>query len=159
MTGNRRPPRTGFLPGILHPFRWLVSHGLKPVDAVWTAVIGLLIGIFPALGATSFLCALVAQRLRLNHLLIQGMNYLFFPLQLILLVPFVRLGERIFRPERPMDLTLDEILAMLRDEPARLLDTFLDATLRAVGAWSLTVLPILGVVLFLASRRHKSSHP
>jgi hypothetical protein len=55
------------------------------------------LGVFPALGWTTTLCAIAAIILRLNVPAIQIVNYLVYPAQIALLVPFFRWGEKLFR--------------------------------------------------------------
>ena len=57
---------------------------------------GLLIGINPVIGTTTLLCLAVAFRFRLNVVASQIANHAMFPLELALVVPFIRLGSRVF---------------------------------------------------------------
>jgi hypothetical protein len=50
---------------------------------------------FPLMGVTTIACLLIASVLRLKQAPIQFGNYAALPLQIILLIPFLRLGERI----------------------------------------------------------------
>ena len=61
----------------------------------WTAALGFSLGMFPLVGVTTVACALVASILRLKQAPIQLGNYAALPLQLLLIIPFLRLGERI----------------------------------------------------------------
>jgi len=61
--------------------------------------LGIVLGVCPVLGGPTILCALAAFALRLNLPAIQLINYLAYPLQLTLLLPFVRLGQWLFRSE------------------------------------------------------------
>jgi uncharacterized protein (DUF2062 family) len=63
--------------------------------------LGAVIGILPVLGSTTLLCAAAAILLRLNLPVIQLSNYLVYPLQIALLIPFVRLGAFLFQVEAP----------------------------------------------------------
>jgi hypothetical protein len=54
---------------------------------------GAAIGVFPALGTTTALCALVAFIWRLNLPAIQIMNYFVYPIQLALILPFFSRGR------------------------------------------------------------------
>jgi len=44
-------------------------------------------------------CLVAGRLFRLNHLVMQTVNYLAYPLQFLLLVPFVRLGETVVGAE------------------------------------------------------------
>jgi uncharacterized protein (DUF2062 family) len=70
---------------------WL-CQGISPRRLALTLALGFAIGCFPVVGIPTALCALLALALRLNLPAIQAANYLVMPLQLVLIVPFVRLG-------------------------------------------------------------------
>jgi uncharacterized protein (DUF2062 family) len=72
-------------------------QGLSTDDVALTLAVGLCLSVPPVLGTTTLLCTLAAVVLRLNQPLIQTVNVLAYPLQLALLVPFLRAGEWIFR--------------------------------------------------------------
>ena len=59
----------------------------------WTFALGFAIGMFPLVGVTTLACALLAAVLRLRQASIQLGNYVALPFQIILLIPFLRLGE------------------------------------------------------------------
>jgi uncharacterized protein (DUF2062 family) len=136
--------------------RGLIRRGTSGPEVVGTVLAGAALAVFPVLGITSLMCAYVAHRLRLNHLLIQAVNYLALPLQLALFVPFVALGERLLGREGTMPTSLGRMLEMLSERPSRLFGMFLEATGIAVGAWCLTVLPLLGVILWRLARNRPS---
>jgi uncharacterized protein (DUF2062 family) len=70
---------------------WM-RQGISPRRLALTLALGFAIGCFPVVGIPTALCALLALALRLNLPAIQAANYLVMPLQLVLIVPFVRLG-------------------------------------------------------------------
>ncbi len=73
--------------------------------------LGVALGVFPVLGTTTALCALAALILRLNLPAIQIVNYFVYPLQIALLIPFFRMGEKLFSAPR-LPLSIAQILAM-----------------------------------------------
>jgi hypothetical protein len=66
----------------------------------WTIALGFAIGMFPLMGLTTIACVLIAGVLRLKQAPIQLGNYAALPLQIILIIPFLRLGERITGADR-----------------------------------------------------------
>jgi uncharacterized protein (DUF2062 family) len=74
---------------------WL-RQGISPQRLALTLALGFAIGCFPVVGIPTALCAALAIALRLNLPAIQAANYAVMPLQLALIVPFVRLGGWIF---------------------------------------------------------------
>ena len=71
--------------------------GAAPHTLAWSIAIGLFVGINPLLGSTTLLCLAVSFRFRLNLAASQIANHAMFPLELALVVPFIRLGSLVFR--------------------------------------------------------------
>jgi uncharacterized protein (DUF2062 family) len=74
---------------------WL-RQGTSPRRLALTLALGFAIGCLPVIGVPTLLCAALAIVLRLNLPAIQAANYAAMPLQLALVVPFVRLGGWLF---------------------------------------------------------------
>jgi uncharacterized protein (DUF2062 family) len=96
--------------------------------------VGLVLGIFPVYGCPTFLCLLAALVFRLNAPALQLVNQLSTPLQLTLLIPFARLGER--------------ILGSRGTVPHGILSRFSEFTLQAVTGW-LCIAGPLGILLYV----------
>lgn len=75
--------------------RWF-SQGVSPRRLALTLALGFAVGCLPVVGIPTVLCAGLALTLGLNLPAIQAANYAAMPFQLALLVPFARLGERLF---------------------------------------------------------------
>ena len=75
--------------------RWL-HQGMSPRRLALTLALGFAIGCIPVLGVPTLLCAALALLLGLNQPAIQAANYAAMPLQLLLIVPFMRLGKWMF---------------------------------------------------------------
>ena len=70
--------------------------GATPRTLAWSIAAGLLIGINPVIGTTTLLCLAVTFPFRLNVVATQISNHAMFPLELVLVIPFIRLGSRVF---------------------------------------------------------------
>jgi uncharacterized protein (DUF2062 family) len=75
--------------------QWL-RQGICPRRLALTLALGFAVGCIPVVGIPTVLCAGLALALRLNLPAIQAANYAAMPLQLLLIVPFVRLGGKLF---------------------------------------------------------------
>ena len=85
------------------PIVELLRQGVTPEKMALSLALGAALGVFPVLGTTTALCALAAFVWRLNLPAIQIVNYFVYPLQIALLIPFFRLGERLFgAPHLPL---------------------------------------------------------
>jgi hypothetical protein len=70
---------------IVQPFIKLLCQGLSPERLALSVAVGIAVGVFPIFGTTTMLCAPVAILFRLNIPAVQLVNYLVFPLQILLL--------------------------------------------------------------------------
>ena len=128
----------------------LLRQGLSPGALASAVATGLALGIFPLVGVTTLLCVGVAFLLGLNQPAVQVANQLAYPLQLALLVPFLRLGEWIFGvPKAP--LALGAILHGFRSDFGHTVERFWTTLWHACVAW-LLVVPAAAVLLALLLR-------
>jgi len=73
---------------------WL-RQGISPRRLALTLALGFAIGCIPVVGIPMPLCFVLALALRLNLPAIQAANFVAWPAQLVLIVPFVHLGRRL----------------------------------------------------------------
>ena len=77
----------------LQPFFALLRQGMAPRRLALCVAIGIVVGNIPLFGTSTLLCAAIAIVARLNLPAIQLAQAAMAPTQLLLIVPFVRLGE------------------------------------------------------------------
>src|SRR5260370_6719250 len=82
---------------LVRPILNLLRQGITPEKIALSVALGAALGVFPALGWSTALSAIAAIVLRLNLPAIQLVNYFVYPAQIVLLVPFFRCGEKLFR--------------------------------------------------------------
>ena len=128
----------------------VMTCGLTPQKLALTICIGTALGILPLVWGTTLICILLAHLFRLNHIALQSVNYLFYPVQLALLVPFFKLGTWLFPwgPPVPPSL-LDTII----QHPGSSLNILGWITLKSLAAWMVTALPVSLLVYGILNRR------
>ena len=114
----------------------LLKQGLTPEKLALSIVLGAVIGVIPVLGATTILCGIVAASFGLNQPVIQSVNYLVYPVQFALLIPFMRAGEWVFGSPR-LHLSAHEIAAAVARDPLGAISAFWTITMHALVAWLL----------------------
>jgi uncharacterized protein (DUF2062 family) len=123
-----------------------LKQGLSPEKLALCVALGGVLGVFPVLGSTTLLCALVAWAARLNQPAIQSVNYFVYPLQIALLIPFYRMGEWLFRvPHLP--LSVQDVKRLIQPGILNAIHVLWDTTLRAIVAWGL-VAPLVAGLLY-----------
>ena len=128
-----------------------LRQGATP-EAVSAAVaIAFALAIIPVIGVTTLLCLLAGRLFRLNHIVMQVVNHVSYPLQLILLVPFVRLGETLTGAD-PIALSPTALIDEFNRSFGGFVAQFWKAYLHGLLGWALTV-PLLCWLLHLLFRR------
>lgn len=144
----------------------LMSEGMTPHKLALTLALGMLLGAIPVLGTTTILCALAAVIFGLNLPLIQAVQFLAYPLQLLLLIPFLQAGQWIFH-QPPLPFTYHQLLDVFHSGFWHALDLLWGYTLHGLVAWLIlggagalliyvVVRPMLGYML---SRRRNLAGP
>lgn len=129
-------------------------QGTTPQGLALSFCIGVLMGVFPMLGVSTWFITLLAVRTPINLPLTITLSYLVWPIQVILVLPFMRMGEWMFAA-KPLPLSLEQLEAAFSADFFGALGKFWDATLYALSGWGATAIPtavLLYVVLFQALR-------
>lgn len=132
-------PRTRafFRRRLVDPIIELLRQGVTPDKIALSLAFGLGLGIFPVLGVSTILCTIVALMLRLNLPAIQLVNYLAAPLQLVLIIPFVRVGEHLLQLA-PQPLSISEGFRILATGVVNAVVILWDAIVHAALGWIVT---------------------
>jgi uncharacterized protein (DUF2062 family) len=123
---------------------WL-RQGISPRRLALTLALGFAIGCIPVVGVPTLLCAALALALRLNLPAIQAANYIVMPLQLLLIVPFVRFGGWLTAsgPHPAIQASL-----LLHIPPARLASQMGSIAGQALLAWAVIAVPAVLIITF-----------
>jgi uncharacterized protein (DUF2062 family) len=142
------PPRTWVQRRLLDPFMSLLKAGLSPSSLALTVGLGVAFGLAPTFGITTIVSTAVALRLRLNVAAIQLVCHLLSPVQILLLLPFLRWGATILgQGEKVANLTFEQIKQMASDEGwGSVLHLLWRAELGALMLWALAAVPVVAVL-------------
>ncbi|MGA3080398.1 MAG: DUF2062 domain-containing protein [Terracidiphilus sp.] len=121
---------------------WM-RQGISPRRLALTLALGFAVGCLPVVGIPTIVCAALALAFGLNLPAIQAANYMVMPLQLMLIVPFVRLGGRLFSfaPRPAFDAH-----ALLHAPPLALLAQVGGLTGQALLAWLMIAVPAVALL-------------
>ena len=125
-------------------------QGISPRKLALTVTLGLIIGILPLLWGTSIICAILALLFGLNQAGIQAANYLAYPLQILLFLPFYRIGGWIFPGGPP--LSSDIFLAGFARNWSGHLHSMAIATFKALAVWFCLAPPAAVLIYFILLR-------
>lgn len=105
---------TAFRNKIVLPLIRFLKQGTSPEKLAWSVTLGLSLGTVPILGGTTLLCGIAAVAFRLNMAAIQLINYFVYPLQLLLFIPFLKLGSLLYSKWH-ITYSITQVLAMAKE--------------------------------------------
>lgn len=116
-----------------------VKQGVSPEKITQSIVFGIFIGCFPLIGLTTFLGFIFGYILKLNHIILQTVNYLMYPVQILLIPIYIKLISSVFEvgdvPIRP-----DLIVKLFVETPIEAIKIYAWVGLYSVLLWSLLTL-------------------
>jgi uncharacterized protein (DUF2062 family) len=135
---------------LLDPLLALLKQGVAPERLALCVAIGVTVGLIPVLGISTLLCTVIALAFRLNLPAIQLTQAVMAPLQLLLIVPFVRLGEWMMHAAtQPVSISAG--LALMKQGIWHTVIVLKDAILHASVAW-IAVAPVAIYALYRVLR-------
>jgi uncharacterized protein (DUF2062 family) len=121
---------------------WM-RQGISPQRLALTLSLGFAIGCIPVVGIPTLVCSALAVALQLNLPVIQAANYAAMPLQLLLIVPFVHLGERLVSYGTGHTI---EAGALLHAAPLDMISRMGGLAGQALLAWLLIAVPAVALM-------------
>ena len=145
---------------ILIPFRLIPKDGLSPEKLAFSVTLGIIAGIFPVIGGTTVLGLLLAMIFRQNLLVIQSVQWILALLQIVIIVPFIKLGGYLLNRGR-LPINIQQIKLAFRPGILEGLKTIGILHLYGIFFWALLALP-LGIIsyftlLFIFKKKNHSS--
>lgn len=121
-----------------------LGQGYTPEKIALSVALGIAIGLFPIFGTTTVICILAAMALRLNHPAIQVTNQLMYPVQIPLIVVFIRIGESMLGVA-PIPFSATLMVAEMRANPVTLFQRFGTAGLHGIVGWAIVAPVVVGL--------------
>jgi len=130
---------------VVDPILGQLKQGVSPKAIALSVSLGGVLGLFPVIGATTVLCLGAAFALRLNHVVIQAVNYVVYPAQIVLLVPFMQAGQSLFAADT-VPIGLEQLRAAFEAGWWQALAELWQLIVFGILAWSLAALPLAALV-------------
>lgn len=140
---------------VVLPILALLRMGATPERLAWSIALGTVIGLNPLIGSTTLVCLALAAALRLNLAASQLANHVMYPVQLVLLIPFLHWGALVFHTG-PIPLSPKLLFLQARTQPIALVKGLWTWEWHALVLWaaaSAILLPILVLLLVPALRK------
>ena len=136
---------------MLDPILNILKQGLTPKQLSLTVALGIVFGLVPILGITTLMGTATAVRLRLNVAALLVVSHLMSPVQLLLLIPLMRLGAQLLGDGQATQLTLAQLEFLFEKDWREALQLLWQASMGAMLIWAVASIPV-GLLLNFALR-------
>lgn len=136
---------------VVAPIVAQLTLGVSPERLASTLAVGTTVALFPLLGATTALALVAGLVFRMNQIVLHSVNQLLGPVQLLLILVYLRAGEWLWRA--PVDrFSIPEMVRAYHEHGATdFLRRFGLAGVHAVSAWAVSA-PFVAGLVYLAVR-------
>lgn len=125
-----------------------LKQGLTASLLAQATAIGIFLGTIPVPGVSTILCFIVSSRLKVNLAVLQFVNYIMFPVQIFLFLPFYSLSGKI--SGKPIMKEIPEIMTQIFSSNWQHAGTeALSYVLIAIVLWILTMAPVSYMAYFM----------
>lgn len=133
---------------LVSPVLGFLKEGISPEQLAMAFSLGIVVGVIPLLGCTTIIFIVLAFAFRLNMAALQLINYLIFPLQLLLFIPFFQAGGYFFEPLE-ISLSVGEISKMMSTNFLGTVQQLWLANMQALLVWLLLAIPAYFILYYL----------
>ena len=123
-----------------------MKSGTSPDKMALAVALGVVVGILPVWGISTFLCFLLAPILKINVAILQLVNYAVYPLQLLLIFPFIKTGTYLFNTN-PLPFSSDQLIELFKTDFLFAMGEIGFAVVLGVGVWAIMALPLFMLIL------------
>ena len=127
----------------------LFKQGLTPIELTQSILVAGLFSIIPILGVTTILLTAFSLKRKLNLPVMIAISYLAWPLQILMIIPFINIGEYFFSVPQSHH-SVEEIIASFKDSFFGTLSQLSFELLCGFGGWLLTAVPFF-ILIYLVS--------
>lgn len=145
------PSPNWFRRRVVDPLQGLLRQGLTPHQLALTIVLGSAFGVVPVLGITTLLATATAVRLRLNVAATLLIAHLWSPVQLLLIIPLMQLGARLWGGSAEPQLSLEKLRYLFAHDGMGAVRLLWQAIVGGLAVWAVVAVPV-GVALYFVLR-------
>jgi uncharacterized protein (DUF2062 family) len=126
-----------------------LKQGTSPEKLSWSVSLGITLGIFPIMGSTSIVCLIIGHLFRLNQPILHLFKSFVYPLQLALILVYIRLGQQM--NDVPLiKFSIPQLLTRFKDDPALFANDFGMAALYGIEAWAISAIVLIPLIYFIS---------
>ena len=118
-----------------------IRKGFSHKKIAISITLGVVIGIIPVYGLTTLMVSVLALSLRLNMVVMQVVHYILHPVQILLFIPFFKLGDMLLKDSN-VDFSLAEYMHLFKTDFWGALSEIWKLNLSALAIWVLISIPL-----------------
>jgi uncharacterized protein (DUF2062 family) len=127
---------------VVEPVLNILKQGLTPKQLALTFALGIVFGLVPVMGITTLMSTAAAVRLRLNVAALLLVSHLLSPVQLLLIIPLMRLGAQLLGDNIGPDLGLEQLKHLITHNWRDAVHLLWQASLGALLIWAVAAVPV-----------------
>ena len=125
---------------ILIPFKIIPRDGFTPEKLALSVTIGIVSGLFPVIGFTTLLSLALTAAFRQNLALVQSVNWILALVQVLLIIPLMRMGAMLW-DQHNIRITLGQMIQAFQPGILEGMQTIGIFLLYGILAWCVLVIP------------------
>lgn len=141
----------------LSPITTAIKEGISIERLSVSLALGITIGLIPLYGITTLIVGLIALSLKLNFVAMQIAHYIVHPLQIALIIPFLKLGDTLMK-SGSISFSVQQYIHLFKTDFWGALRELWLVNLSAIGVWLILSVPLFFGLYFLlvyTIRRYK----
>lgn len=140
--------RKQFSSRVLIPLSNIRKQEFSSETLALSVSIGIIGGAFPVFGFATYICLILTLIFKQNIIIVQVANWLVYPLQFILLIPFMKLGNSIITGSE-LTITMNQVVIAFQSGLLTGIREIGIISLYAIIAWAAFAIPSLFVLYLL----------
>jgi uncharacterized protein (DUF2062 family) len=142
-------PDSRFYRWVIRPIVNQLKQGTSPEKLSWSVSLGVTLGIFPIMGSTSLVCLIIGHLFRLNQPILHLFKTFTYPLQLALILVYIRLGQML-NGVPLIKFSIPQLLTRFKDDPTQFASDFGMAALHGIEAWAISAIFLIPAIYFIS---------
>ncbi len=142
-------PDSRFYRWVIRPIVNQLKQGTSPEKLSWSVSLGVTLGIFPIMGSTSLVCLIIGYLFRLNQPILHLFKAFTYPLQLALILVYIRLGQQL-NGVPLIKFSISQLLTQFKESPAQFARDFGMAALYGIEAWAISAIFLIPILYFIS---------
>lgn len=117
-----------------------LKQGSDPQKISQSVAVGIIVGCMPIIGVSTPIALFLTHWWRLNHIVVQTVNYLVYPIQILLIPIFIKLSDDLIL-HRNLVVRPDHIIRFISDNPKQFFVDYSYALIVSVFIWLVLAFP------------------